>query len=96
MSDKGIHTIQDVDMDEIHYDPRFTARQWKQPKAGSCAAEEFDQLKGSLKTHGQLQPIVLAAALGRDGPGAYIVCGVRRYFAAKELGWETISAGFVG
>ena len=94
MNVKGIHTMQEVDIDEVHYDPKFTVRQWKRPTAGS-AAEEFEGLKASLAKHGQLQPIVLAAAVGVDGPGAYIVCGVRRYFAAKELGWQTILAGFV-
>lgn len=49
---------------------------------------EIEELMKSLSQVGQLQPIIVR----RVGDKYRIVCGYRRYLAAKRLGWDKIPA----
>jgi len=49
---------------------------------------EIEELMKSLSQVGQLQPIVVR----RVGDKYRIICGYRRYLAAKRLGWDKIPA----
>ncbi len=50
--------------------------------------EKLRELAGSLKEHGQLQPIIVETT----ARGWQIIAGHRRYLAAQLLGWKFIEA----
>lgn len=58
------------------------------PLRGSHDPAKLEELAGSLRELGQLQPILVHPTLD----GLAIVAGHRRYLAAKLLGWESIEA----
>src|SRR5258707_15899848 len=57
----------------------------RNPRTGLPA---IDELAGSLREHGLLQPIVVR----RTGAGYELIAGHRRLEAAKTLGWTEIAA----
>lgn len=72
-----------LETDSIHPSPH-NPRKYHDPTA-------HEELKRSLATIGQLAPILVR--LSPHTPKAYeIVCGERRWRAAKELGWPRIEA----
>jgi ParB family chromosome partitioning protein len=75
---------QDVYIDQIHMD-RSALRQ-------SVTEESVHQLAESIKAHGLLQAIVVAA---RDGGGWRLIAGRRRLTACKYLGFTTIPARII-
>lgn len=56
-------------------------------------AVELDDLVASIKAHGVIEPIIVRARELQHGPKPYeIVCGARRYRAAKQAGLAEIPA----
>src|SRR5690554_16295 len=83
MSSKPITTRGLIEIDSIHPSD-FNPRRYHDPAA-------HEDLKRSLAAVGQLVPILVR--LNPHIPKAYeIVCGERRWRAAKDLGWERIEA----
>jgi ParB family chromosome partitioning protein len=55
--------------------------------------KDLDELVENLRTHGQLEPIVVARI---PSTGTYeIITGQRRFLAHKRLGWSTILAAIL-
>jgi ParB family chromosome partitioning protein len=52
---------------------------------------ELEQLAGSLKTYGLLQPVVVRRVAIGDAERYQIIAGERRYRAAIHLGWRDLS-----
>jgi len=83
MPSKPITTRGLIEIDSIHPSD-YNPRRYHDPAA-------HEDLKRSLSEVGQLVPILVR--LNPHVPKAYeIVCGERRWRAAKELGWERIEA----
>ncbi|MDR1290411.1 MAG: ParB/RepB/Spo0J family partition protein [Planctomycetaceae bacterium] len=51
---------------------------------------ELEQLAGSLKIHGLLQPVVVRRVPNGNSERYQIIAGERRYRAAMQLGWEEL------
>lgn len=75
---------QDVYIDQIHLD-RSALRE-------SVTEESVRQLAESIKSHGLLQAIVVAA---REGGGYRLIAGRRRLTACRQLGYTTIPARII-
>jgi len=55
--------------------------------------DELDELAGSIRENGLLQPLVVRPAGGRsDRPRYQLVAGERRLRAVRALGWEKVPA----
>jgi len=76
-------SVEEIPIDKID-EPSFITRVW-------MSEEGLEQLKQSLKEHGQLQPIVVT----KKGRRFELLIGHRRLTAAKQLGWKTIQARIV-
>ncbi len=75
--------VAEVPVDEIQPSPENRHLSDDDPELGPLCA--------SLESEGLIQPVVLRRILGGDD--AYeIVCGERRWRAARKLGWERIPA----
>ncbi len=80
--DANLTVYREVDLDQIEADP-------DQPRKNFDQAA-LEELAGSIKAHGVLQPIVVTRQQGKKK--FQIVAGERRYRAAVLAGLETIPA----
>ena len=53
--------------------------------------QQLTELMSSLESHGLMQPVVVRARAGRY----QLIAGERRWRAARELGWSTITAAVI-
>lgn len=76
--------IQDVPVGKIVPNPFQPRREFSE--------EELEELAGSIRENGLLQPLVVRVASDENGSRFQLVVGERRLRAVRSLGWERVPA----
>jgi len=76
--------IQDVPVGRIVPNPFQPRREFSE--------EELEELAGSIRENGLLQPLVVRIAADENGSRFQLVVGERRLRAVRRLGWERVPA----